>query len=282
MTIVVSWISREREFPTLWVVADSRLSVTKETGVSPLLDCGSKLFSIRITCVGPNIKGYLLEDIYFSTTMGMAFAGSSLIALNLYAFISYTLGSMASVDNIIPSMEEIAQHVNAVFKSLLKSFIDTNHQSTPCEVSIFGYCPLMKKHRLFHIKHEAKDREVHFNEFELLDHNSIHIMGHYKDEIRKKILTKRSKLMGPKYWRSPKTTIEQIIAEQIYLTIGGMLQLGISYPAGFRLTPIYHRKQKMEEKASSSLFYQGIDLYDNSKLKNVGGCFINTDSIPSG
>lgn len=280
MTIVVSWISREREFPTLWVVADSRLSV-KEIEVKPLLDCGSKLFSIYVACVGPNEKGYF-DSVYFSTTIGMAFAGSSLIPLNLYAFISYTLRNIANVDNVIPSMEEIANHVKAAFKSLLESYIDTNFTSKSCEISIFGYCPILKTHKLFHIKHEAKDREVQFCEFELVDHNSIHIMGNHKDEIRKKIITERKKSIGSKYWRSPKTTIERVIAEQLYADIGGKLQLGISYPLGFKLTPVYHRKLTLEGKPSASLVYQGIDLYNDSMLNKVGGCFINIDSVPSG
>jgi hypothetical protein len=283
MTIVVSWVSREREFSTLWVVADSRLSKSSPIEeIKPLLDCGSKIFSLRVACVGPNAKGYFLDDVYFSTTIGMAFAGSSLIALNLYAFVSYTLGSMASVDNVIPSIDEVANHVNAAFKSLLENFINTNFTSIPCEVSIFGYCPVMKKHRLFHIKHEAKGYEVQFGEFELLDHNSIHMMGNHKDEIRKKILADRRKLIGSKYWRSPKATIEQVIEEQQYPDIGGQLQLGISYPAGFRLTPIYHRRQSFGDKCGASLLYQGVDLYSNLMLKNIGGCFVNIDSIPSG
>lgn len=282
MTTVVSWISNEREFPTLWVVADSRLSNSTSVGIKPLLDCGSKLFSIRIACVGPNEKGYFYDDIYFSTTIGMAFAGSSLLALNLYAFISYTLESMASVDNVIPSLEEVATHINAAFKSLLNSYIDTNFNSLPCEVSVFGYCPVMKKHRLFHIKHEAKDREVLFNEFKFRNNSSIHIMGNHKDEIRKKILAERKGLIGSKYWRSPKATIERVIADQLYPDIGGEIQLGISYPLGFRLTPIYHRQNFFGKTTNVSLLYQGIDLYTDVMLKNVGGCFINIDSIPSG
>jgi len=282
MTVVVSWISREREFPTLWVVADSRLSTVKGMGIEPLLDCGSKLFSIRIACIGPNVKGYYLDDIYFSTTIGMAFAGSSLIALNLYAFISYTLGNMANANNLIPSMEEIANHVKAGFNSLLESYINTNSTSTRCEVSIFGYCAAMKKHRLFHLKHEAEDREIQFCELELRDHNSIHMMGNHTREIRERILTDRIKLTGSRYWRSPKATIERVIAEQAYPDIGGKLQLGISYPMGFRLTPIFHREQSLEGQSNANLLYQGIDLYENTMLRNVGECFINIDSIPSG
>jgi len=73
----------------------------------------------------------------------MAFAGNSLLALNLFAFISYTLGTMASTEGSIPSMKEIAEHVNVAFNSLLKNYIDTKTYSIPCEISISGHCPVI-------------------------------------------------------------------------------------------------------------------------------------------
>ena len=194
MTIVVSWISKEREFPTLWVVTDSRLSRLGESGVMPLLDCGSKLFSIRIACLKLDENGFF-NDVYYSTTIGMAFAGSSLYALNLYAFVSYTLGRMGSIDNAIPSLEEISRHIHAVFDSLKESYIQTNFQSTPCEISIFGFCPVEKKHRLFHVKHAVNTRHLVFNEFEFKDDNSMHLMGSHTQEIYKQILSDRVELV---------------------------------------------------------------------------------------
>ena len=243
MTIVVSWISKEREFPTLWTVADSRLSKPSETEIKPLLDCGSKLFSIRIVCTKPDYYGHHFDDIYYSTTLGMAFAGSSLLALNLYAFISYTLGTMGSTNGSVPSMEEIAQHVNTAFKALLNNFIEINMDSAPCEVSIFGFCPIKKQHQLFHIRHEGKDKTILFDEFNFIDNNSMHLMGSHQDDILELILSKRKSILsssgiGKKFWRSPLNTIEQIIEEQVYPDIGGKVQLGISYPLGFRLTPV--------------------------------------------
>lgn len=284
MTIVVSWLSDEREFPTLWTVADSRLSKPNTVEPAALLECVAKIFSLRIACVGPNKKGYFSDDVYFSTTIGMAFAGSSLLALNLYAFISYTLGNMASVHGEIPSLEDIAEHVNVVFQEQLGSFIDTNMSSAPCEVSIFGFCPVNEQHRLFHIKHEAKGPRIEFSEFKLQKRGAIHTMGSHQTEIKERILAERRKVprsRASEYWRSPKTTIERVIDEKLYPDIGGRLQLGIGYPTGFRPTLIYHRSSPFMVKQTTSLSHQGINLYDNPGLGNVGKCFVNNSSVPS-
>ncbi len=122
MTSIVSWISNEREFPTMWVVADSRLSIENmRNEPRPLFDCAAKLFSIRVVCVQPNNNGHYLEDIYYSTTIGMAYAGSALLGLNLYAFINYTLANMGSINNAKPSMKQISDHVNTAFNMLLSN-----------------------------------------------------------------------------------------------------------------------------------------------------------------
>ena len=99
MTIVVSWLSEEREFPILWTVTDSLL-LKPNNRSSRLFEYGAKLFPIRIGCLELS-DVYDMGNVHFTTTIGMAFAGSSLIALNLYAFLGFTLGNLSST-NFVP------------------------------------------------------------------------------------------------------------------------------------------------------------------------------------
>jgi hypothetical protein len=292
MTSIVSWISNERKFPTLWTIADSRLSNLSNEfsdGVKPILDCAAKIFSIRVVCEKQGDDGRSLNDIYYSTTIGMSYAGSSLLGLNLYAFVSYTLGNLLNANCIKPSMKQISDHLITAFNSLLSNYIDTKMESIPVEISIFGYCPILNKHQLFHIKHSGRNREVSHNEFEFVDISSIHVMGSNKDFIYKKIISDRNAIhedqgTNARFWRSPLSTLESIIGKKIYPDIGGKVQLGICYPLGFKLTPIFVPDltfKYFNKKGKSHLVYQGIDLFSSTSLLNVGDCSIELDSIAS-
>jgi hypothetical protein len=185
-------------------------------------------------------------------------------------------------------MKEIAEHVNTVFQALLHNYIDTNMKSIPCEISIFGYCPIENKHQLFHIKHEAKDESTSFSEFEFLGDDAIHLMGKHQKEIHQLILFQRECILSLSgtsrhFWRSPKGTIEKIIKDQTYSDIGGEIQLGINYPKGFYITPIFDLNpfgKYFPGKNNPRLIYQGIDLFSNRSLTNIGNCHVNTGSLP--
>ena len=168
---------------------------------------------------------------------------------------------------------------------MIKNFIKKNDQSTPCEISIFGYCQVAKKHRLFHINHRAKDQSFTCDEFQFIDQNSIHIMGCHQSEVRSLILSARSKVKKTRkkeFWHSPKNTIRDIVRKNKFSDIGGELKLGgSSFPAGFTINAIYDRNRIGElflgEKPK--LIYQGINLFSDSSLMKVGECSVNISSI---
>lgn len=282
MTTVVSWISKERETPTLWTITDSLLCTSSQSNPSkPLFECGAKLFSIRIVCLSPNENGRFTDKIYYSTTIGMAFAGSSLLALNLYSLVNYTLSTLASLDNSIPSIEEIAKHIFACFKALLESYIKTNTYSHSCEISIFGYCTKSKDYRLFHIKHLGSGPDCLFNEVKFVNDNTLHIMGNHQKEIRELINFERNKLNKKAYWRQPIKIIEDIIKKKEFPEIGGNIQLGISFPNGFRFKALYDLNEiaLLFGQRNPKLYYQGVNLYSEPLLTQIGNCFVNTHPI---
>jgi hypothetical protein len=137
------------------------------------------------------------------------------------------------------------------------------------------------------MKHEAKDKTISYNEFTFLNHNSIHIMGSNKKKILKDIISERKKILtsqgtNKNFWRSPLSTIQNNIRKKTYPDIGGKMQLGICYPRGFKLTPIYDPNllaKYFEGKHSPHLIYQGIDLFSDPSLRKVGDCSIEIDSV---
>lgn len=287
MTTVVSWISNEREFPTLWTASDTQLSRCQQGLNTSMFDCASKILSIRIQCVRQEESGHYFDDVYYSTTIGMAYAGSSLIALNLYTFISYTLSSMGGTDNALPSMKDISDHIYKAFEKLLANYDQNNEKSTPVEVSIFGYCPQERRLRLFHIRHNGVGKNFSYEEFKFSDTNPIHVMGSETKEISQKIISRlEERYFSPctrsEYWRIPLNIVNDTIKKQHYPEIGGMSQLGICYPSGFKLSSLYAEKPYYEHdklKFVSQVMYQGIDLYADRSLMKIGDCSVEPDII---
>lgn len=283
MTIIVSWFNRT----ALYVVADSRLFDTERH--QPLLDCGAKLFSIRLVCVerhstSNNIQG----KIFYTDNIGFAFAGSSLIALNLQAFLSYSLGNIINfVNSRPPLLAEVARHCAAVFKRLLMKYKESpgGVNLKPCEVSIFGNCPQTGQCQLFHITVEEntleatnlKVVEVDFSESEF-----VHIMGNHQKEIKNLIHEYRAKNMHRE--DVPQQIIEKIIQEETFPTIGGEIQLGIVWPQlGFKSYPVYRPDRPIERgQPKVVMLYQGIDLLSDNNLMSIGDSRLNIHALPVG
>ena len=276
MTIVVHWINNENiNFPNLWVVTDSLLSnsskYTRE--IKPLFQCGAKLFSIRIICLQPDNNGFL-NNIYFSTTVGMSFAGSSLLALNLYAFLSFSLTNLMGNGIDTPSLKGIAQHAYTVFQSLLNDYIEVNFDSPPCEISIFGFCPVTHGYELYHIVHRGVDKNSTFKRIDWHSEN-FHLMGDHKEDIKQHI--NEYQLNNNVNARAPKIVVEDLIKKETYKTIGGRRQLGICNSMGFHLMAIC--KSIIHGQPQATFFYQNIDIYSQEQLNRIDNLLVGVKAM---
>lgn len=259
MTVVTIWINREKENePSLWVASDTLLSLGKDkTTYEPLMECGAKIFSIPvIICKSRSLRTFEKAP-YFSTTVGMAFAGSSLIPVNLYAFISYCFSSLTGSNNVIPSLEDLAQYVNKVFKLMIDNYCNRCKEAPKsCEVSIFGYCHETEKYRVFHMSYSETEHKSDFEEIDNIeDMGRVFIMGIKEIEsfIKEKRDNEKDKILQE---RAPALVIKDFIIERIEREtgvvnekkrkkfsekeykiqnkIGGWVQLGVCNLEGFR------------------------------------------------
>ncbi len=281
MTIIATWLNKEKPTsPTLWTLTDSRLSKTDRM---PLLNCGAKLFSIRIICLKPDTAGFF-TNIYFSTTIGMTFAGSSLMGLSLYAFLSHTLGNLTDPKGLsMPSIEDISVHADAALKQLLINHVETSMNPARCEVSIFGSCSKSQEFNVFHITQRQSNPPIilETNKVDISDDIFTHLMGDFKAEISKEIANYRSSLAEKNicWWRSPKKIIQDAINENKYDTIGGGIQIGITFPnpVGFQAYSVI-RPIKIGQPAAT-LLYQNIDLSIDPNLQHVGNCVVGVTGM---
>ncbi len=277
MTTVAIWISREQEnYPKLWVVTDSLLSNTYPQTTLKLIECGAKLFSILVRCRKPTSFRDNIRDnsYYFSTTIGMAFAGSSTFPLNLYAYISHSLRDLDSSKNAIPSIEDLAEHACKVFERIMNNYYSYNKINepttpSPCEVSIFGYCSKTEKYRVFHIYHIKKEAKAIYEEIgDIYETDYVFMMGNHKDEIKFLIKEQRANNNEIMRIRAPLLVVQNIINEKKYDTIGGWVQLGICNSKGFQLYVPYKKDYEKDYKCHPS--YQNIAL---DCREPIGECF---------
>lgn len=146
MTSILAWPNQENGNPSVWVVADSRITQKiSNKSFQRLTDAAVKIFSVPITIKKPDKAGFY-NNIYHSQKIGFCYAGSSLVALNVYATIAALLsGIIGFHDKDIPSLCDYTEMIAKVLKKSIISVGENFNGSTAVEKSfvealVVGYC----------------------------------------------------------------------------------------------------------------------------------------------
>ncbi|MBD2293608.1 hypothetical protein H6G06_08925 [Anabaena sphaerica FACHB-251] len=280
MTTVVCWLNKDRGVNKIWAVSDTRISRSNTSSSSNdysiLLDSGAKLFPLYIKC--RNIMSF--EDkAYFEHTIGMEYAGSSLIGLNLYATLVYLLQNCSSNEGAFPSILDIANLAATLLKRMIREVGVINRTGAICELAIFGFCQVSSEFKIIHLYQKDKDNplDIVVTEENTLDDNHLLILGDKKKEIRQLIENKRAEYVENEFlwWYSPKEVIESLIEEEKFNTIGGSIQTCIAAESEFKIyANAFPRKQGIQQE---KILYQNIDPDD---MINLGNCFIALPIFP--
>ncbi|ELA9373104.1 hypothetical protein QUO16_004426 [Vibrio parahaemolyticus] len=229
MTSIVSWFNPESN-GEVWVVGDSKITDGRENP-SMLLDAGAKVFSIPLICKAPGSTGFF-DELVLESKVGLAFAGSSLIGLNVHAALSTVFSNLNRLEQI-PSMEELAEYTRMIAKSYIDTLAVMRQEGALCEFLFVGFCHVTNRYKICEIR---PDFTSGMFELELIIHDSVtarpeeyFVLGDKKEEIRSAIDDYRADKEPDDFWwqRAPKVVLQEIIQEERYETIGGHLQLGI-------------------------------------------------------
>lgn len=145
MTLVVIWHSGTE----ITALADTRISSAGRTAT----DAGSKLFTITLAVqtLSPDFKNETAQH-----SLGLAFAGSTLLANNCHGIASSLTQQLRSPSKpFLPSMYGVAQIYAAVGKHVTADFNSRKANSkdwTFFEAAIFGYCKVANDLRVYHLK----------------------------------------------------------------------------------------------------------------------------------
>ncbi len=140
MTLVATWFNPEQpNTPEIWSVADTAITSVDLTlqdisELNILTEHGSKILEVPIVCkILPNKN----HEVYFRSSIGFAFAGSSLVALNTYATLCTLLNSLGSTaaKKALPDYISISNTVKQII-----SFYTTSIRAR-VEICVYGFCP---------------------------------------------------------------------------------------------------------------------------------------------
>jgi hypothetical protein len=267
MTTIACWFNRESHHHSVWVYGDSKIS----TGSSTLLESGAKIFSVPMTCFAPGESGFFDNPIY-QTNIGLAYAGSSLVGLNLNAALATCLSKLNYISSL-PSLNDVAAFAHRLLNLYVSQLAISSGSGAACEIALVGTCPVEREIKIFYLYPETGDSgfsyvtesysdQIATNEFVLL-------LGADKDRIARRIEVEREG-QGVSWWRTPKRVIDLEVSSPLHHSIGGHSQLGICTQSGFDVYSLCWPRES--GKSAAYLNYLGFDV--SRDIGVIGGCHI--------
>lgn len=281
MTIVAAWVSyRGTVMESLRCVTDARLSTRDGESIFPLTDAGTKLFSIPINIYRPSPSGGYTNK-YFSSSLGLAYCGDSLIGLTLASTLSSITNQLVDPrTEAKPSLEDIA-NLSVRIATKLKSSMhaarpESEHRSF--RMALLGWCPTRERYELRHFSSTSWSPAIRLENFDLEPRASAFLMGDRVGDIRQEIESWRMNLGGAAWEEAPETIVRRFSHEGGIASVGGLIQTGRGTRNGFYLWPTIQYVDnggKIDEK----VMFRGLDVYE--EINPIGPCtaFIGQDGI---
>ncbi|MDP3494272.1 MAG: hypothetical protein Q8R82_14260 [Hyphomonadaceae bacterium] len=271
MTLVASWIKYELpdKNPTIWTVSDSKISIDEDT----LTLCGSKVLELHIKC--KSLKGLPPRNIYHTSSIGFAYAGSTLSALNVYATLDSILSNLGGNEtkNNLPDYLAIIDKAQRILKLYLA-------KEQMCEICLFGFCPKNKQPFISAIRPRLTDNGLEFeveNTFGENENLIVTLLGDKKEVFANQIIAMGNEYSQDQYayWELPLPILYTMMKDSNYTTIGGGLQLATVDAKNFTFASLNLQSVKNE---SDTMKFRNLDVFEDIGIQ-IGDCYFAMDSI---
>ncbi|MDO3643848.1 hypothetical protein [Mucilaginibacter sp. L3T2-6] len=279
MTLVAIWYNSERSNDEqIWAAADTSISNVETTLQghefhTTLTEFGSKVLELPVVCkLLPNIT----QEVYFRTSLGFAFAGSSLVGLNCYSTLASLLSSLGSPQKIkaIPDYKSIlkkATEILSLYSASVRGLAET---------AIYGFCPQSNEPFIAKISATLVDDKYVYTAQEHLITENLSCCCLGSETGNKRLLelidmetATTSKINRFKYWRIPAVALNSIVQSNLFPTIGGGLQFGV---AGRGYYEYLHNVVRIDGEPRA--VHRNIDLsYEG--IPTIGDCRIAINGL---
>lgn len=276
MTLVISWIKLDptTSDKTIWTLADGKIMNDDTT----LTLEGSKVLELHIRC--KNMKGPPPRNIYYRSSIGFAYAGSTLTGFNTFATLSDVCNNLGGDQdkNNLPTQKDIAEKAKIILQKYTVS------QDRKCEIILFGFCPKNQTPFITKISPRQINETVEYETIETnpnLDTLQCLLLGDRTKEVNKSILN-IAKGYTPdqyQYWSIPTAVFYDILQRKLISTVGGGMQLAIVYKNEFQMNAITTPDKYDPSKAT--LTHKNFDIFDDIGIF-VGECTFAIDAMDIG
>jgi hypothetical protein len=270
MTTIACWFSKEgaNAPPSIWVCADSMVS---SSCAKTLIESSPKIFAIPVRCFVPGASGFF-DTAVLNTTIGVAYAGNSLVGLTFNSALSACLARLNSVSTL-PSLDDIAEFSSKLLQMYVKQLAFNFPDNAVCEIALVGFCPVESRRKICHLMPSVNSGSFHYHIATYLDTQDddfVLVMGTDTRRIKENIrLVRMNSEKNRSWWQAPKNVISNEVKGPSNNTIGGHLQLGIGTDQGFEL---YSVAQPDNCGGGNFLGYLGVDL--SGDFGRIGTCVV--------
>ncbi|WP_345197071.1 hypothetical protein [Kistimonas scapharcae] len=266
----MSWFNAENN-GSVWVVGDSL--ITRGSGdYTTLIDSGAKIFAVPLICKAPDESNFFGRTV-LDTKIGLAYAGSSLVGLNIYAVLSTIFPNLVAIEGSRPpSIEDLGSYAKMISKSYIQSLAQITPDSAPCELSIMGFCSSTGLYKICHIYPDFSSGSFDMSMTTYSNEDSkddfVLLLGDRKSEIESLIKSKRDSITEKDitWYRAPQHVLNQLVSNNTYGSIGGYLQQGLCFGRDFTIT------SRLISNNGTFLSHLGFDVTGDAS--RVGSCIV--------
>ncbi|SFT61499.1 hypothetical protein SAMN05444141_102309 [Pseudovibrio denitrificans] len=238
MTAVAIWYNEIGK--GVWAVSDTLLS--KSDGAGELIKDASKVLPLTVARrqVTSQDKDIEWSAIRYGPELGFCFAGSSLVAQNIYLALVPLLGNVKTFsEDFVPKLASVAEYVFSYSCERWEDYKYTLGEAGLFELGLFGYCLVEKKFSVYLIRFEKSDGvyELKLHAHENLKDNDFFYLGDQREKVEELIGKEFASggKPGRPVDRAPKNVLGDLINDPNWETIGGGMQLAISTSLGLEM-----------------------------------------------
>ncbi|MBW1250979.1 hypothetical protein I7860_30400 [Pseudomonas tolaasii] len=239
MTSIICWNNQSEDwYPGLWAVADSRVSGQSGT----MTDSLQKLFALPVNIYEGDSKftGEFCQRILH---VCYGFSGSTLIGTAVKDMLASCLDNLSemayydengdvhrSVEERMPSIEEIARLAQKIAQKYLIAVGFSYPDNARCEIVIFGFCKKSNDYKIFVLKNAPEHPADILIEEKNIAAGEYLILGDKVEVVREEIERKKITCAEYPYWkgRTPIVALQQIIKDSSLASVGGYAHLCIA------------------------------------------------------
>ncbi|MGH7022216.1 MAG: hypothetical protein ACREEB_01350 [Caulobacteraceae bacterium] len=264
MTLIMIW--REGPADRLWVVADSRLTGSGPYGQpKPLTDRAAKVLEAHVCLQGPNPKSPLLT----MRTVGFAYAGSSLIALQAYVAVLPLWARLWSPgDETLPTMKDCAEHLGFFLRSYGQEVLECG-SGIATECALLGYDDAAGRVEAWRVRvsQVGDTADLKVAQLELGD-GQLELIGSGAHDAKQNL--EKINPTGRPWRREPLDMIRHQLREDTPGTVGGGVQVGVAVAEGFQLYSDARPFRAGVSRAGDPLLMTRYRGFDSEKIHKVG------------